>query len=43
MTITPTACTVDYRIVPFVTAPGAPIRTDATFVVTDGNGHVRRV
>jgi alkaline phosphatase D len=31
--LTPTQMTADYRIVPFVSRPGAPIQTRATFVV----------
>ena len=34
--ITPTEWTVDFRIVDFVTLPGAPVRTRATFAIEDG-------
>lgn len=34
--LTPGQWRTDYRVVPFVTAPGAPIRTDASFVVESG-------
>jgi alkaline phosphatase D len=35
-TITPESMTADFRVVPFVTRPGAPVHTRATFVVEDG-------
>lgn len=35
-TVTPKEWTSDYRIVPYVTKPGAPIQTCATFVVEAG-------
>lgn len=35
-TMTPDRWTSDYRIVPFVTRPGAPVQTRASFVVEDG-------
>jgi alkaline phosphatase D len=34
--VTPERWTADYRVVPFVTRPGAPITTRASFVVEDG-------
>jgi alkaline phosphatase D len=34
--ITPTLWRADYRIVPFVTRPGAPVTTHASFAVTPG-------
>ncbi|WP_433627611.1 alkaline phosphatase D family protein [Halomicrococcus sp. NG-SE-24] len=36
-TLTPDQWWTDYRVVDYVTRPGAPIRTDASFVVDDGN------
>jgi alkaline phosphatase D len=40
--ITATSLRADYRIVDYVTRPGAPVRTDASFVVEDGRpGTVR--
>ncbi|HEX8348137.1 MAG TPA: alkaline phosphatase D family protein, partial [Actinoplanes sp.] len=33
--ITPAALTADFQVVPFVTRPGAPVHTRATFVVED--------
>ena len=42
-TITPELWTSDYRLVPYITRPGAPIRTDATFVVENGRPGVHRV
>lgn len=35
--------TTDYRVVPFVTRPGAPIETRATFVVEDGHPGAERI
>jgi alkaline phosphatase D len=35
--LTPEQWRTDYRVVPYVTRPGAPIGTDATFVVESGN------
>ena len=34
--LTPELWTTDYRVVPFVSRPGAPVETRATFVVEDG-------
>jgi alkaline phosphatase D len=34
--VTPDLWTTDFRVVPYVTRPGAPIETRATFVVEDG-------
>ncbi|HEX6071239.1 MAG TPA: alkaline phosphatase D family protein [Longimicrobiaceae bacterium] len=42
-TLTADRWTSDYRIVPTVTEPGAPIRTDASFVVENGRAGVQRV
>jgi alkaline phosphatase D len=36
--VTPSRWTADYRVVEYVTRPGAPIETKATFVVEDGAG-----
>nr|WP_221379351.1 alkaline phosphatase D family protein [Actinoplanes polyasparticus] len=33
--ITPGSLTADFRVVPFVTTPGAPVHTRATFVIED--------
>jgi len=40
--ITPKEWRTDYRVVPFVQKPGAPISTRATFVVEDGKPGVQR-
>jgi len=37
-TVTPSRWTADYRVVEYVTRPGAPITTRASFVVEDGAG-----
>ncbi len=34
--VTPERWTSDFRVVPYVSRPGAPIETRATFVVEDG-------
>ncbi|GAA0463279.1 hypothetical protein Ade02nite_30000 [Paractinoplanes deccanensis] len=34
-TITPDSMTADFRVVPYVTTPGAPVHTRATFVIED--------
>jgi alkaline phosphatase D len=34
--LTPDQWQTDFRVVPYIEEPGAPIRTDATFVVEDG-------
>jgi alkaline phosphatase D len=34
-TVTPEAMTADFQVVPYVTRPGAPVHTRATFVVED--------
>lgn len=39
-TVTPGSWTADYRAVDYVTREGAPIRTDATWVVEDGRSGV---
>ncbi|WBB70743.1 alkaline phosphatase D family protein [Micromonospora sp. WMMD812] len=36
-TLTPQQWRADYRVVPYVTTPGAPVSTRASFVLTDGN------
>jgi alkaline phosphatase D len=36
VTVTPDELTTDYRVVPYVTRPGAPVHTRATFVVENG-------
>lgn len=41
-TVTPASCTVEYRVVPYVSRPGAPIQTDASFVVRNGIGGLSR-
>lgn len=41
-TVTPSLWTSDYRIVPYVTRPGAPIETRATFVVENGKPGAQR-
>ena len=35
-TVTPSLWTSDYRVVPFVSRPGAPVETRASFVVENG-------
>jgi len=42
-TVTPTRWQSDYRIVPFVTRPGAPITTAASFVVESGRPGAQRL
>jgi alkaline phosphatase D len=41
--VTPEHWTTDYRTVPYVSRPGAPIQTRATFVVNSGRSQLRRV
>jgi alkaline phosphatase D len=41
-TITPKTWRADYRIVPFVTKPGAPVTTDASFVIETGRPGAQR-
>jgi alkaline phosphatase D len=41
-TVTPTLWSADYRVLPFVTRPGAPVSTRASFVVESGLPGVRR-
>lgn len=41
--VTPEHWTTDYRTVPYVSRPGAPIQTRATFVVDSGRPLLRRV
>jgi alkaline phosphatase D len=36
VSLTPASCTADYRVVPFVTRPDAPIDTRQSFVVESG-------
>ena len=36
VTLSDTQCRADYRVVPFVTRPGAPIRTHSSWVVENG-------
>lgn len=40
--LTRQVCRADYRVVPFVTKPGAPVSTSASFVVEAGRPHVNR-
>lgn len=42
MEITQGACTADYRVLPYVTKPGAPIDTRGSFVVENGRKGVQR-
>jgi alkaline phosphatase D len=41
-TITPSLWTSDYRVVPYVSRPGAPVETQASFVVESGRLGVQR-
>ena len=41
-TITPSLWTSDYRVVPYVSRPGAPVETQASFVVESGRPGVQR-
>lgn len=41
-TVTPSLWTTDYRIVPYVTRPNAPIQTRASFVVENGKAGAQR-
>ena len=41
--VTPGQWRTDYRTVPFVTRPGAPLQTRASFVVEDGRPRLQRV
>lgn len=41
-TVTPKEWKSDYRVVPYVTRPGAPIQTRASFVVEDGQAGVQK-
>ena len=41
--VTPERWQTEYRVLPFVTRPGAPIGTRATFVVEDGRPGAVRV
>lgn len=40
--LTPDRWTSDYRLVPFITRPGAPVETAATYVVTNGKPGAER-
>ena len=40
--ITPTQWTTDFRVVPYVSRPGAPVETRARFVVEDGRPGVMK-
>ena len=42
VTMTPDACRADYRLLPFVSKPGAPIETRASFVVEHARKGVQR-
>jgi alkaline phosphatase D len=42
-TVTPKSWRADYRIVPFVTKPGAPVTTDASFSVENGRLGAQRI
>lgn len=42
-TITPEVWRTDYRVVPYVTRPGAPIHTRASFEVLNGRPHLRKM
>jgi alkaline phosphatase D len=41
-TVTPERWTADYRVVPYVDKPGAPVETAGSFVVEAGKGGVQR-
>ncbi len=41
-TVTPDIWRTDYRVLPYVSRPGAPITTRATFVVESGRPGLRR-
>ncbi len=42
VTLEPNRCRSDFRVVPYVTRPGAPLRTRASFVVEDARGGLER-
>ena len=42
-TITPSQLRADFRILPYVSAPGAPAATAASFVVSDRDPHLHRI
>jgi len=42
VTLTPEQCRADYRVVPFVTKPGAPVRTHSSWVVENGRRGVTK-
>jgi len=41
--VTPEQWTTDFRVVPYVSRPGAPVETRATFVVEDGRAGAERL
>jgi alkaline phosphatase D len=43
LTLTEAQCRADYRIVPYVTKPGAPIQTHSSWIVEDGRRGVQKV
>ena len=43
LTLTEQQCRADYRTVPFVTKPGAPIRTHSSWMVESGRRGVVKV
>jgi alkaline phosphatase D len=43
MTLNEKQCRADYRVVPFVTKPGAPIQTHSSWVVENGRRGVQKV
>jgi alkaline phosphatase D len=42
VTLSDAQCRADYRVVPFVTKPGAPIRTHSSWVVENGHRGVQK-
>lgn len=42
VTLSERQCRADYRVVPFVTKPGAPIRTHSSWVVENGRRGVQK-
>ncbi len=43
VSLTESECRADYRIVPYVTMPGAPIQTHSSWVVENGRTGVHKV
>jgi alkaline phosphatase D len=43
ITLSEAQCRADYRVVPFVTKPGAPVRTHSSWVVENGRCGVQKV